>query len=493
MTEVNEIIKLIKNPSKEDIELIEKAFEFSQTAHQNQKRFSGEPYFIHPFETAKIIANMRLDARAITAGLLHDVCEDANISEKDLIKKFGEEIAFLVSGVTKLGELKYKGAEQQVENLRKMFMAMAKDIRVVLIKIADRLHNMKTLRYVPQHKQKRIALETMEIYAPLANRLGMGKFKGKLEDLSFEYIYPEEFKKMGILLKGKYEQKEKELEKVKHELMEELKKNNIENFKIDSRVKHIYSLYKKLQRPEYDMDINKIYDLIALRIVCQTIEDCYKTLGIIHKLWRPLPGKIKDYIALPKPNGYQSLHTTIFATDGKITEIQIRTQKMHEEAEYGIAAHWTYAESGKPKTGGVLNPKLSWVKQLIDWQKDMSITQDNDPKTKDFLETLKIDFFKDRVFCFTPKGDIIDLPEGGTAIDFAYAIHTDIGNCATGAMVNNKFTALNSILKNGDIVEIQTQKNKKPSMEWLEHTKTSFAKKQIKSSLKRRSIFEKFK
>ncbi len=486
--DVNEIINILKNPSQKDIELITKAFEFSQKAHDGQERFSGEPYFIHPFETAKTLARLQLDTPTIAAGLLHDVCEDClitgektNIDERVIKKEFGEEIAFLVGGVSKLGTLKYRGEEQKIENLRKMFLAMAKDIRVIIIKLADRLHNMETLQYIPLEKQKRVTLETMEIYAPLANRLGMGNFKGQLEDLAFPFVYPEEYKRLKELIRGKYEEKEKDLALIKYKLAEELKKNGLENVRINSRIKHLYSLFKKLKRPEINMDINQVYDLIALRVIVNTIEECYKVLGIIHKMWKPLPGRIKDYIALPKPNGYQSLHTTVFSEGGKITEIQIRTEKMHEESEYGIAAHWAYEESGKPDSGGKFNPRLGWVNQLIEWQRGVS-------KSKDFLETLRIDFFKDRVFCFTPKGDVIDLPEGATAIDFAYAVHSEIGNRAVGAMVNNKFVSLDSILKNGDIIEIKTQKNKKPSMEWLKHTKTSFARKQIRSSLKNKII-----
>lgn len=480
---VNEIINLLKSPSKSDIELITKAFEFAQKAHEGQERFSMEPYFIHPFEVAKDLANLQLDSKTIAAALLHDVCEDKSISEKTIKKEFGDETAFLVAGVTKLGQLKYHGAELQIENLRKMFLAMAKDIRVILIRLADRVHNMKTLQYVPEEKQKRIALETLEIYAPLANRLGMGKFKGQLEDLAFQYVYPEEYKKIKEMIKGKYEEKEKDLIKVKYGIEKELRENDIKYFHIDSRVKHLYSLFKKLQRPEINMNIDIVYDLIALRIIVKTIEDCYKVLGIIHKMWKPIPGKIKDYIATPKPNGYQSLHTTVFATGGKITEIQIRTEQMHEEAEYGIAAHWAYAESGKPREGGRFNPRLSWVNQLIEWQKGTKAS-------KDFLETLRIDFFKDRVFCFTPKGDVIDLPEGATTIDFAYSIHSDIGNHASGAIVNNKFVSLDTVMKNGDIVEIQTQKNKKPSAEWLERAKTSLAKKQIRAAMKESGLFK---
>ena len=475
---VNEIINILKKPSKSDVELITRAFEFAKNAHTGQKRFSSEPYFAHPFETAKTLAHLQLDAKAIAAGLLHDIYEETGITEKQMKKEFGDEISFLVAGVTKLGTLKYRGEERQVENLRKMFLAMAKDIRVILIKLADRLHNMKTLEHVPKEKQKRIAMETIEIFAPLANRLGMGELKGKLEDFAFPYAYPKEYEEATKILKEKYEEKERGLEKVKKELQKELLENGLEDFKIDSRVKHLFSLFKKLQTPEVNMNMDKIYDLVAIRIVVKTIEDCYKILGIIHKLWRPLPGRIKDYIATPKANGYQSLHTTVFATDGLITEIQIRTEKMHEEAEHGIAAHWAYTESGKPDEGGKFHPHLAWVNQLIGWQAGVS-------GSKDFLETLRIDFFKDRVLCFTPKGDVIDLPEGSTAIDFAYAVHSDIGNSAIGAVVNHKFVSLETILKNGDIIKIKTQKNKKPSAEWLEHTKTTFARKQIKSATRK--------
>ncbi|MCX6731793.1 MAG: RelA/SpoT family protein [Candidatus Parcubacteria bacterium] len=480
--DVKEIIDLVKNPGKDDIDLIGRAFEFAERAHEGQKRYSGEPFFVHPFETAKTLSRLGLDSQTISAGLLHDVCEGdtANLADEKILKKeFGNEIAFLVSGVTKLGKLKYRGEKEKVENLRKMFLAMAKDIRVVLIKLADRLHNMRTLEHVPKEKQKRIALETLEIYAPLANRLGMGEIRDQLEDLAFPFVYPEECKKTKELLKNKYEQKEGYIAKIKYKLSEELKKNGLENIKIDSRVKHLYSLFKKLRKPGVNMDIDLVYDLIALRIIADTVEDCYRILGIIHNLWKPLTGRIKDYIAVPKSNGYQSLHTTVFADGGKITEIQIRTRDMHEEAERGIAAHWAYEESDKPKTGGKIHPRLAWVNQLIEWQGGVS-------KSKDFLKMLKIDFFKDRVFCFTPKGDVIDLPEGATAIDFAYAIHAEIGNQAIGAIINNKFVSLNSVLQNGDIVEIKTQKNKKPSLEWLKHAKTSLTRKQIRSALKKR-------
>ncbi|MEW5907703.1 MAG: RelA/SpoT family protein [Patescibacteria group bacterium] len=495
--DVKEIISLLKNPSHKDIELISRAFEFSRKAHEGQERYSGESYFIHPFETAKILAKLQIDAVTVAAGLLHDVCEDClitgektHIDYKIIKKEFGEEIAFLVESVSKLGMLKLQEEERRVESLRKMFLAMAKDIRVVLIKLADRLHNMETLEYVPQEKRKRIAMETLEIYAPLANRLGIGEFKGRLEDRAFFFIYPEEYQQIKNIMEENYKRREIDLAKIKYKLVEILKEHNFKDFKIDSRVKHLYSLFKKLQRPEINNNINLVYDLIALRIIVKTIEECYQILGIIHHLWKPLPKKIKDYIALPKPNGYQSLHTTVFADEGKIIEIQIRTEKMHEEAEFGITAHWAYEESGKPKSGGVLNPRLKWVNQLIEWQKDLSTSETGTSDTRDFLESLRLDFFNDRVFCFTPKGHVIDLPERATVIDFAYAIHSDIGNHAVGALVNNKYVSLDSVLKNGDIVEIQIQKNKKPSLEWLEHAKTSLARKQIKIASKKKFMFK---
>jgi len=365
--------------------------------------------------------------------------------------------------------------ERHVENLRKMFLAMAEDIRVVLIKLADRWHNMQTLEFLPPYKQQRIALETLEIYAPIANRLEMGELKGILEDLAFKYVYPKEYEWLVDQSKEKYEGLKSYLEKIKPIIIKELEKENITFVSVDSRTKHLYSLYKKLQR--FDMNFNKIYDMAAIRIVVKNIVECYKVLGVIHKLYRPLPEKIKDYIATPKPNGYQSIHTTVFCPEGKIIEIQIRTEKMHEEAEKGIAAHWAYSEQGKPKIGGLSNlKKFSWVKQLQEWQRGVA-------GSSEFLESLKIDFFKDRIFAFTPKGDVIDLPEGATPIDFAYAVHTDIGNHCMGAKINEKMVTLDKPLANWDVVEILTAKNKKPSAGWLDFVKTSQAKSKIRVAL----------
>lgn len=456
--------------------LIKRAYETAEKAHQGQKRSSGEPYFIHCIETADTLVDMRLDAATVAAGLLHDTAEDTGYTLKDIEKDFGKEIAFLVEGITKLGKIKYRGNEEKVENMRKMFLAMAEDIRVVLIKLADRLHNMKTLQFVAPEKQQRIAIETREIYAPIAHRLGMGEIKGQLEDLSFKYLEPEEYNWLVKNVEEKYQEKEQYLEKINPIIKEELEKEKIQPLEINARIKHYWSLYKKLLK--YDMNFDKVYDLAAVRIVLNTIEECYATLGIIHKLWRPVPGKIKDYIALPKPNGYQSLHTTVFCVDGKITEFQIRTAKMHEEAENGIAAHWLYAEKGKPKKGAKTDDRFSWISQLREWQNEMSGSQE-------FMESLKIDFFKNRIFALTPKGDAIDLPEGATPIDFAYHIHSDIGDHCCGAKISGKMVPLSHILQNGDIVEIQTQKKQHPSRAWLEFAKTSIAKNRIRHSLKK--------
>ncbi len=481
---LEEILSSLKNSKPEDIPLITKAWKFAEIAHKNQVRASGEKYFEHPASVAKTLAELGMDAETISAGLLHDVIEDfpdhpiLGNTTLAIRKEFGDEILFLVQGVTKLGELKYRGEEGRVENLRRMFLAMAEDIRVVLIRLADRLHNMKTLSALPHEKQKRIALETSEIYAPLAKRLGMGQLNAELEDLAFAYLYPKDFIYVKNLIKGKEESQKKILEKIKKNLYATLLVEGVKVLEIDSRIKHLYSVYKKLLEPEKEMDINRIYDLIALRVIVPSIEECYKALGVVHKIWKPLPGKIKDYIAIPKPNGYQSIHTTVFANDGKITEIQIRTEEMHREAEHGITAHWSYKESGKPSHGARIKPKMAWVNQLIELQK-------NATQSREFLDSLRIDFFNDRVFCFTPKGEVIDLPEGATAIDFAYAIHSDIGNSATGAFINHKYCALITPLKNGDLVEIKTQKNKKANPEWIREATTSLAKRHIKSSLRK--------
>lgn len=469
--------------------LIQKAYRYAETAHQNQTRKSGEPYIQHCLWTAWHLAEMRLDSTTISAGLLHDVVDDTEKTSEDIKKEFGKEIAKLVEGITKLGKLKYRGIERHVENLRKMFLAMAEDIRVMLIKLADRLHNMQTLQILPPEKAQRIALETLDIYAPIAYRLGIWETKGKLEDLAFPYIFPEEHNWLISTVKDRYERRQKYLERIKPVLAKELRREEIEPLEIHHRAKHYFSLFKKLQR--YDMNLNKIYDLVALRVIVNTVEECYTTLGIIHKIWKPLPGRIKDYIALPKPNGYQSLHTTVFCEEGKITEIQIRTKKMHEEAERGIAAHWYYAEQKGLKSyiKKIVTPapekKIAWIRQLQEWQKELDSSSPNE-----FLEALKIDFFKDRIFVFTPKGDVIDLPEGATPIDFAYYIHTDIGDHTVAAKVDGKILALDQELKNGQVVEIVTQKERNVNNKWLEFVKTSLAKSKIKSQLRKQDTPE---
>ena len=480
--EAKDLIEKLKNRSAEEIGLIEKAFHFAQEKHENEVRYSGEPYFTHPYAVAQTLAGMHLDTNTIIAGLLHDVCESAPEEEKEtrrkeIEKKFGKDVSFLVEGVTKLGKLRAHGEERYLENMRRMFLSIAQDVRVVLIRLADRLHNMQTLSAVPQHKQKRIADETLEIYAPLAGRLGMGKLRGELEDLAFPFSYPKEYDALIGKIKQRREHKEVYLAKVKYKLSEELKKARVAVVSIDARVKHIFSLYRKLQRHNNDLD--NIYDIVALRIVVENIEDCYAALGIVHKLWRPLPGRIKDYIALPKPNGYQSIHTTVFCVDGEITEFQIRTEKMHDEAEHGIAAHWIYTHQGKPKAGGAVSKSLKWIAQIREWQKESD-------GTKDFLENLKIDVFKNRIFVFTPTGDVIDLPEGATPIDFAYLVHAEIGNHCAGAKVNNKMMSLDHPLKNGDKCEIIVQKNKKPSRSWLAFVKTNYAKSKIRAGLEKK-------
>ena len=488
--QVKDLIEEIKkyNPTA-DFDLIQRAYDFAEKAHKEQKRKSGEPYIIHPLAAAMTLARMRLNSKTIAAGLLHDVADDTKTSLEQIQKEFGEEITFLVDGVSRLGKIKYQGIEGQAAKLRKMFLAMAKYIRVVLVKLSDRLHNLRTLEHLPEEKRKRIAMEALEIYAPLAHRLGIGRMKGRIEDAAFPFAYPEEYKWLIENVKDKYQKREDYLNRVQIILRGYLRQAGINIVDMHFRAKHYYSLYKKLKR--YEMDLNKIYDLVALRIITNSVEDCYTTLGLIHKLWRPLPGRIKDYIAAPKPNGYKSIHTTVFGPEGKIIEIQIRTQKMNEEAEFGIVAHWHYTEETGLKSfikrhlwrgsrhapTKIPESELSWVKQLQDWQKEVKNPQE-------FIEQLKIDFFKDRIFVFTPKGDVVDLPEGATAIDFAYAIHTDVGHRTAGAKISGKIIPLSQQLQNSQIVEIITQKEPKPNRDWLKITKTSQAKSKIKKWFK---------
>ena len=458
-----------KNNPEADLDLIRLAYDYAAKAHQGQNRASGEPYITHPLAVAEYLAEMSLDTSIIIAGLLHDVPEDTSITIEDVEKNFGKEVSSMVSGITKLGKLKYRGVERYIENLRKMFIAIAQDVRIMIIKFADRLHNLKTLDALPENKRQRIALESLEIFAPIAGRLGMGEIKGQLEDLSFKYVDPENFNWITKIQKESFEQSKQHLEETQKNTEKELRGAGVPLVSFHGRVKHIYSLYKKLLR--YNKEIEKVYDIVALRIIVPTIADCYATLGIVHKLWRPVPGRIKDYIAQPKPNGYQSLHTATICLEGQIVEFQIRTEKMHEEAEYGIAAHWQYKEGKKEKR----LKQLAWINELAQIQKTVF------KNIKD-IENLKIDFFQNRIFVWTPKGDIIDLPEEATPVDFAYAIHTDVGNKCTGCRINNQLNSLDTPLRNGDIVDIIIDKKRKgPNPAWLKFVKTNGARSRIKT------------
>lgn len=460
--------------------LIGKAYFFAENAHKGQKRASGEPYFEHVRKTANRLLEWKLDEEMVAAGLLHDVAEDVPHALEDIENKFGRTIGFLVDGVTKLGKIKYRGIERQKENIKKLILASNKDVRVLLIKLADRYHNMETLKFLPPDKQKRIALETYEIYAPLAYRLGMQKASGELEDLAFPYVNPEAYKWLQDNVKAKYKDREKYLARIKPAVLKALGDANIRPLRVDFRAKRHSSLYKKLLR--YDMDIDKIYDLVAFRIIVSSVADCYATLGVIHNLWPPLPGRIKDYIAMPKPNGYKSLHTVVLSAGQKIVEFQIRTMEMHEEAENGIAAYWAYKEKKgskqyiEGKASMAKEKEIEWVKTLRAWQKEQETSDE-------FIESMKIDFFKDRIFVITPKGEVIDLPAKATPVDFAYRIHSAIGNQCVGAKVNGQIAPLNHELKSNDVVEISIQKNKKPSSSWLEFVKTAQAKYYIKKAL----------
>jgi GTP diphosphokinase / guanosine-3',5'-bis(diphosphate) 3'-diphosphatase len=480
--------KFVGDPKREA--RIRSAYELAKKAHEGQRRKSGEEYIQHPLHAALTLAKIGMGSKTISAGLLHDVPEDTQVTLAEIEKQFGKEISSLIDGVTKLGKLRLRGTKEEIylENLRKMFLAMAEDVRVVIIKLADRLHNMETLDAVDKEKQHRIALETMEIFAPLANRLGIGEIKANLEDLAFKYLDPENYDYVSKISKEQYEQRRKYVEKVAVELKKELLREGIKVISIHGRTKHLYSLYQKLKR--HDMDINKVYDLAGIRVLVSEVANCYETLGIVHKKYRPLVGRIKDYISLPKPNHYQSIHTTIFGPEGKFLEIQIRTKKMNDEAEFGIASHWIYSENKRSFTDLIFRKKtkipekeMAWIRQLREWQKEFGDNND------EFMEGLRIDFFKNHIFAFTPLGDIIDLPEDATPIDFAYLVHSEIGNRAMGAKVNGKMVPLDYKIKNGDVVEIITSREaKKPSRDWLRFVRTSVAKSHIRRFLKKEGI-----
>jgi GTP diphosphokinase / guanosine-3',5'-bis(diphosphate) 3'-diphosphatase len=465
----------------EERNFLKDIFDFAKKIHEGERRVSGEEYIIHPITVSLKLLELKLDTTSIAAGLLHDVVErDAN-ALKVIQKKFGEELAFLVGAVTKVDKVRAHGVERTLESIRKMFLAVAQDIRVVMVKLMDRLHNMETLSWLPREKQERIARETLSLYAPLAERLGMWNLKAKLEDLSMRYIYPKEYYKIAEEIKIRVPERERYLKKIIPLVDTELKKENVAPKEISYRAKHLYSAWQKLERHEGDW--KHIMDLVAARIIVKDIKDCYATVGILHKLWKPVPGEFMDYVALPKPNGYQSLHTRVFAERGVIVEFQIRTVEMHQEAEFGIAAHWAYSELGKPKFSKfkTIGKKFNWVGQLQKWQKELEKSR---PSSEELLESLKIDFFKDRIFVLTPKGDVIDLPQGATPLDFAYHIHSEIGNRAAGAKINGKLVSFSRELLSGEIVEVITQKQKKPSKEWLSIVKTGLAKNRIRKALK---------
>jgi GTP pyrophosphokinase len=458
------------NWTAEEISKIKKAISFATVKHSGQTRFDGTPYVNHVIHTGKNLAHLGMDTTTIIAGILHDVIEDTETTEEEVEHEFGSDVKFLVSGVSKLSKLRYQGIERHVESLRKFFVASASDIRVVIIKLADRLHNIQTLENVRPEKRIRIAKETLELHARLADRLGMGQLKAELEDLAFPFAYPEEYQKIKELSDEQTKNSQKNIDDVLKNIKDSLALENVNVIRIDSRIKHLYSLFLKLRR--YGFDISKIHDIIALRVIVPDVAACYKALGVIHAEYKPLPGRMKDYIAVPKLNGYKSLHTTILTRDGNTAEIQIRTQEMHEEAEFGIASHLHYKEVGKNKSQKEIQKKTSWTKDLLELQKQI---EDKD----EFLHTLKTDFFQTRVFVFTPKGDVIDLPEGSTPIDFAYAVHSKIGDKMKEAKVNGKLVSFDTPLKRGDVIEIVTGKNSRPSEKWLEHVKTNMAKKQI--------------
>jgi GTP diphosphokinase / guanosine-3',5'-bis(diphosphate) 3'-diphosphatase len=521
MTTVKEVINSMKGPSQGDIALIEKAYAFAKEAHKDHARYSGEPYFVHPAATAKILAELGMDAQTIASGLLHDAIEDTGIHEETVRKEFGDTVLFLVEGVTKLGKHKYHGAERHAESLRRLLVATSSDVRVLIIKLADRYHNMTTIEHVPSEKRRRIALETLEIYAPLADRLGMGRMKRDLEDLAFPVVDPDAYAHAVEVRKLKTKETEEALKKVQRELQKELAKKGLRDFQTSIRMKGYWSLHQKLRRK--GDDIHAIHDIAALRVIVKSVDDCYTVLGVIHSKFRPLPGEFKDYIAFPKPNGYQSLHTTVLTEEAGVVEMQVRTDEMHRRAQYGIASHMSYKQIGaKVEKHGKDEQKnafemlsLTWIRDLVPtllnfskpasdakappagkprkssdaqdgaprWLTELADVHTSMAESSEFVERLKEDFFSHRVFVFTPKGDVIDLPIHSTPVDFAYAIHSDLGNHMQGAKVNNKMVAFDTPLRNGDIVEIMKRDSARPTTKWLDMAKTTMARKHIRAAL----------
>jgi GTP diphosphokinase / guanosine-3',5'-bis(diphosphate) 3'-diphosphatase len=507
MTTVKEIVGEMRDPAPEAVALVERAYEFAKKAHAGDVRFSGDPYFTHPAAAAKILAELGMDAPTIAAGLLHDAIEDGKATAEEVKGEFGEEVLFLVEGVTKLGKHRYRGAERHAESLRRLLVATSADVRVLIIKLADRFHNMLTLEHVPDDKRKRIALETLEIYAPLANRLGMGRMKRDLEDLAFPHIDADAYQHAVEVRKLKTKETEAGLVRVQRELQKELAKKEIKGFRTDIRMKGYWSLHQKLKRK--GDDITEIHDIAALRIIVPTVDDCYTALGLIHAKYRPLPGEFKDYIAFPKPNGYQSLHTTVLTEEAGVVEIQVRTDEMHRRAQFGIASHMSYKQLGKQAGKSAFERlSFSWIRDLVPTLLNFSRKNAADPKasdgkkeapprwlaeladvhatlaeSKEFMESLREDFFSHRVFAFTPKGDVIDLPINSTPIDFAYAIHSDLGNHMYGVKVNGKMASFETVLRNGDIVEVLKRDSAHPTTKWLDIARTSLARRHIRSEL----------
>lgn len=526
MTTVKEILTALQNATPEDEALVKKAYAFSENAHKGHTRYSGEPYFLHPAAVGKHLADLGMDAETVSAGILHDAVEDTGVSEETIEEEFGPDVRFLVEGVTKLGKHKYRGAERHAESLRRLLVATSSDIRVLIIKLCDRYHNMTTLQHVPESKQRRIALETLEIYAPLADRLGMGSMKKDLEDLAFPAVDPDAYSHAIEVRSLKNKETHEGLTKVQKELQHALARREIKNFKTDIRMKGLWSLHQKLKRK--GDDITRIHDIAALRVIVPTVDDCYTALGIIHSIWKPLPGEFKDYISFPKPNGYQSLHTTVITPDAGIVEMQVRTEEMHQKAQYGIASHMSYKQLGgqKQSQGKIVanvNPNaekqayeklsFSWMRSLVPtllhlskkaplpeatvsrakesknkplaprWLAELADAHAPLAASKDFMQGLREDFFSHRVFLFTPKGDVIDLPMQSTPIDFAYAIHSELGNHMNGAKVNGKMVSFDTVLRNGDVVEIMERPSAKPTSKWLDYAKTSMARRHIRLAL----------
>jgi guanosine-3',5'-bis(diphosphate) 3'-pyrophosphohydrolase len=463
------LAKVAANRPQDDLEIIRKAYEFSLKHHEGQSRASGEPYLIHPLEVSLVLADMKLDSTAIAAGLLHDAIEDTPVTDEDVRREFGDQVAHIVEGVTKIDRINFASREErQAENVRKMVLAMVDDIRVVLIKLADRLHNMRTLKHLPEERRQHVARETLEIYAPLAHRLGMGKVRGELEDLAFRYVDPIGYEQVRTAVESRRQAGEKFLNGIVKILQQKLKENGVETV-VETRIKRLYSIHQKLMRQRITVD--QVYDLLAIRIITKSVRDCYTVLGSIHQMWRPVPGRIKDFIAMPRPNLYQSLHTTVMTEGGHQFEVQIRTEEMHKMAEEGIAAHWKYKD-GSPVSAKD-EQRLAWLRQVVEWQQDVK-----DPS--EFLSSLKVDLYPEEVYTFTPKGKVVILPRDATAIDFAYAIHTEVGHTCVGSKVNGRIVPLRNKLRNGDVVEIMTQPGHNPSRDWLGFAKSSRAKNKIR-------------